>query len=346
MNSKSNPEPSDMVTAELRDWGRDRPDAETDLHLCEVIRQSWVELSQPAVPSTRSDRPGRRRVLWLVSSACAAVAATIVVVLVVVNANRTVYAQALTAVQSADSVHAVCQRFDETGRLQEDRAEIWYDAQRGVRELSIRKGLRTVRLDDGTHQWLYRQGPQTVVKSSSGDPIGELREMLEPLRELERHQAKREPALDLVIGDDACQAHVVQRNSKEISIRWVSWIAPGGRLLRHEEQLWRDGDWQVDERVELRYDVSIAADRFVADFAAARLIDRTNPSAPLTLADSMATAERLGIILGIHDVRRVEGDCVFVMSTCRASEEVIRRFGRIDSRRDGSRVYGNFTWSS
>ena len=65
MNSKSNPEPSDMVTAELRDWGRDRPDAETDLHLCEVIRQSWVELSQPAVPSTRSDRPGRRRVLWL-----------------------------------------------------------------------------------------------------------------------------------------------------------------------------------------------------------------------------------------------------------------------------------------
>ncbi len=100
-------------------------------------------------------------------------------------------------------------------------------------------------------------------------------------------------------------------------------------------------------RIDMQYDVLIPDDRFAANFPPeARLIDRTAVLEGFDLEDALATAKRLGIVLAIHEVRRVSDDMVFVMSTSRASQEVIERFGKIDSRHSGGKVYGEFRWSS
>jgi hypothetical protein len=107
----------------------------------------------------------------------------------------------------------------------------------------------------------------------------------------------------------------------------------------------------LDERADARYDVPIPDERFLVSYpVGARIFDRTATTTPFggdILSDSLVTAERLGIVLAIHEVRRVDEDTVFVMSTSRASQKVIDRFGQIDSQRGGGdKVYGEFTWGS
>ena len=108
-----------------------------------------------------------------------------------------------------------------------------------------------------------------------------------------------------------------------------------------------DGQWQLDEQIDIEYDVAIADERFRANFPNARLIDRTVLMKPFAMSDVVASGEKLGVLIGIHNVRRLDDDAVFVMSTSRPTEEVERRMGKVDPHRDGYGArYGNYQWGS
>jgi len=337
------------VDAELQSWRDESPDAETAEMLTKTMRDNWHAMSEDddALTSEPTALPTVRRSWWIKSSVIVATAASIALLVTWISQPHTVYAQALAAIKAARSVHAVAQRFDETGAPKEGTAEIWYVPGRGVREQEKNlAGKKSVRIDDGTHQWIYREQHQTLVKGPSRDPIGEIREMLEPLREMERRGATRDGSLDVEIQSSPCRAHVFHYETNKSTLRMIAWIDDGARLLRFEEQLQRDGVWVVDERIDLSYDEPIEASLFVANFPDARLIDRTAPLAEFTLESSLVDAERLGIIVSIREVRRVEEDMIYVMWTSYASDDVIRRFGKFDSEHHGHSVHGNVSWST
>jgi outer membrane lipoprotein-sorting protein len=343
MNQSSNDghvDAIDELVASLRD---DMPSPDVESRLQQRMRQHWRSIDEQQQPvgwwsQWLPNTPGR------LVAACGVAAAVLFVAPLVLHmlfSSQSVYAQVLAGVRRAHTIHAEGVRIKDGEKT--DTAEIWYDAERGVREDFGKEG---VRIDDGQFEWVYRAAANTVVKGPSRDPVGDIEEMLRPVKAIDRLSGKRTQELDAAFDGAECRAFVAMP-IRAAAMRLVLWLDDRNRLIRFEEQLNVDGVWTLDERIDMQYDVPIPDERFAANFPPeTRLIDRTAVLEGFDLEDASATAERLGIVLAIHEVRRVGDDTVFVMSTSRASQEVIDRFGKIDSRHDGDKVYGQFTWSS
>jgi hypothetical protein len=252
--------------------------------------------------------------------------------------SQTVYAQVLAAVREAKTIHAKGTKLKDGEVI--DVVEIWCDTERGIRE---NFGQSDFRLDNGEFEWIYRSDGDFVIKGPSRDPMGKIERILDPVKSVDFFGAKPDPTLDAKIDQVECRALV----GTSLADRVVFWLDDRGRLIRFEGQRNTNATWTVHERIEMRYDAPIANELLVATIPPdARLIDRTAGLDEFATAQSLATAERLGIVLSIHDVRRVDDDTVFVMSTSRPSEEVINRVGRLKLRQGGANTYGEFVWAS
>lgn len=329
------------VDERLSAWRDDLPGNEVEQRLRERMRRDWRGLATPPSapnPLARLLTASRWKIAATLGLTGGLTAAIVAVVLL--SAPPSVYAQAVAAVRAARTVHAMGALYNSS--VETYSAEIWYDAERGVREEKSANGVMSVRLDDGEFEWVYRAAVNTVIKGHSRDPIGQVEELLRPLEAIDHFGARRMPDLDARLNGSASRAFVADRDGADPPKRFVFWLDEQTRLARFEEQIEADGVWTLDERIDMRYDVPISAERFAADFPAdARMIDRTAALDAFALDDALATAERLGIVLAIHEVRRVDDDTVFVMSTSRPTPEVIERFGPIESQ---IKVYGEFRW--
>ncbi|PHS12905.1 MAG: hypothetical protein COA78_07685 [Blastopirellula sp.] len=348
MNDSSNNRPTTLVDDGMIALRENSPSDEVQERLRQGMRAQWQELSETPVPVSLRSRwlPSSSIRLAVALSLCVAVLVAGFALVASLGNQQSLYAQAIAAVRKAQTVHATASMYDDN-EVQNNAAEVWYDSKKGVREVEHWNGRQEVRLDDGQFEWHYRSDTNTVIKGPSRDPVGGIEEFLRPLEALDRFKAKRDPTLDLKIDDIKCRALVASLESLSPKIRYIFWLDEQNRLIRFDEQVNVENTWKLDERVDMRYNVPIPADRLTANFPTdARLIDRTAPLSAFDLKDADVTAERLGIILGIHEVRRVDEDSVFVLSTSRASQEVINRFGKIDSNHLGHQVYGSFTWMS
>jgi outer membrane lipoprotein-sorting protein len=345
MNQSSNNDPSghpDTIDERIAGLREELPSPEIESRLVLRMRQRWQSIhEQPRLTRRWSGRPpitvGR------LVAACAIAVALLFLTpfgFQMLFSSQPVYAAVLAAVRAAQTIHAKGVKVKQGEPVA--TVEIWYDAKRGVREDF---GAERVRIDDGKFEWMYRASTNTVIKSPSRDPVGEIEEMLRPVEAIDRLGGKRSHELDATLDGVECRAFVaVPRDNA--TMRCVLWLDDQDRLIRFEEQLSAAGAWRLDERIDMQYDVPIPAERFAVNLPPkTRVIDRTAAFKGFDLQGALATVERLGIVLAIHDVRRVDDDTVYVMSTSRASPEVINRFGKVDSRTSGDKVYGEFAWS-
>ncbi len=342
MNEYSHNGSIDMADTLLARLRSDIPDENIEAQLQTRMRQNWRAMcDEPEVVgwSAQLVQTTRRHFV----AACSVVAALLVfpLLLYTLFSSQSVYAQVLAGIRNAQAVYAKGIRVADGKQV--EMAEIWYDADRGVRE-DLGKVLR---IDNGEFEWVYRSDAGTAIKGPTRDPIGVISEMLDPVKAIDRYDGKRTKELDATLDGILCRAFVVSPSSNA-RMRMVAWLDVRNRLVRFEEQLRSDkGEWDLDERIDMQYDLAIPDERFAAVFPPeTRIIDRTVPLEGFALEDAIATAERLGIVLAIHEVRRVDEDTVLVISTSRASQEVIDRFGKIDTRHHGGKVYGEFMWGT
>jgi hypothetical protein len=252
---------------------------------------------------------------------------------------RSVYAQVIAAVRTAQTIFAKGVQYRHGQEV--NSTEIWYDADRGVRE---QLGKTRMRIDNRVFEWVYYADTNTAIKGPSRDPVGQIEELLRPVEALDRLKAEHDSALDANIEGSECRAFVAVQGE---ALRIVSWLDNRNRLVRFEEQRKVAENWELDERIDLRYDATIPNDRFAPVFPKeAQVIERTARLDDFSLEKALATAERLGIVLAIHDVRRVDEDTVFVLSTSRSSQGVIDRVGQIDTKQNPFKIYGEFIWGS
>ena len=364
MNSQQENDSPDPIELELSSWKTADVPLDINNRLTDAMRSGWASASvvadsrnghesRDALASSLSKdaRPAEvitsRRSWFIAGGTLLATAVTIAMAVFLVGGEGSVYAQAIAAIGKARSIHVVALTFDSEGNLTSDRTEVWYDARRGVREQLTHPHVKKTRIDDGTHEWLYRDEANTLVKGPSRDPFGMIKDVLEPLKMLKKHGYKLDESIAAPKGLPNCRVYVSERNWEGLQWREWFWIDDQDRLMRIEEYRKVDSEWQLDEQIDLQYDVAIADERFRASFPDARLIDRTAPMKPFTADSMVASAEKLGIVIGIHDVHRLENDAVFVMSTSRPTDEVIKRLGKIDSVRYGnSAVYCEYQWGS
>ncbi|WP_404307797.1 hypothetical protein [Neorhodopirellula lusitana] len=348
------PDPIDM---ELSSWKTVDIPMETNDRLVAAMRSGWesthewstsADESPPLASLEDSRGHGSRKATWLIAmGTLLGTAASLGVVLFVVLGDGSVYAQAIAAIAKARSIHAVLRHYDDEGNLTPRAAELWYDAEKGVREQEERGEVVFTRIDNGKHEWVFRAAANTVVKGPSRDPIGKIKGALKPIQMIESHGGEFDasviPPSDLV----NCRAYVSHHGKEPLRSRSVCWIDDQQRLMRYLEYRLRLGQWVRNERIDLTYDVPIGPERFVAEFGDARLIDRTVPVPQFAMDHGVAFAEKIGIAIGIHDVRRIKNNIVFVMSTSRPADEVIRRVGKVDSKRYGNNaVHGHYQWGS
>ena len=364
MSNQKNDDLLDPIESELAAWKTaDMPLDALD-RLTATMRSSWESASSGANVQEQLELPDAtesslleasrptavihaRRSWFIVGGTLLATAASISIFMFLAISNQSVYAQVIAAIAKARSVHAVRNLYNGDGKQTQNSSEIWYDAEKGVREESTREGVTSVRLDDGTYEWMYRGVPNTVVKNTSRDPIGRIKDILEPLKFLEKLNGKIDDSLEPPVGLENCTAYVADKMPGATDLRAICWVDKQKRLRRFERFRKQSGEWCINQRIDLQYDLDIPADKLLANFGDARLIDRTVSMEPFAANRVVASGEKLGVAIGIHDVRRLDDDAVFVMSTSRPSEEVERRFGKIDPHREGFGArYGNYEWGT
>ncbi|MGY8767044.1 MAG: hypothetical protein ACKVH8_01270 [Pirellulales bacterium] len=347
MNDSSKNRPASLVDESMIALRENRPSDEVQERLRQGMQAHWQKLSE--TPESVS-----LRTRWLSSSSiriaaalslCIAVLVAGITIVASLGNQQSLYAQAVAAMREAKTVNATAVQLENGTSIK--TAEIWYDAQRGVREEEHENGLQSIRLDNGLFEWVYHESTNTVIKGPSRDPIGEIEELLLPLEAIDHLKAKRTVALDKTANETKLRAFVALMQNNTSAMRLVIWLDKQGRVVQIDGQKQENNTWIRKKGVELEYDLHIPVEHLTANFPKdTRVIDRTAPLSSFDLNDAQVTAERLGIILGIHEVRRVDEDSVFVLSTSRASQEVINQFGRIDSNHMGHQVYGSFTWMS
>lgn len=275
----------------------------------------------------------------------AACAAIVVIGLLLANGSSNVYAQATQAIEQARTVHA--QYFNVIDGETVKWAEIWYEANRGIREWTKAKdGTISERLDDGQFQWTYNSASGTAVKTKSHDPVGAVASILRPkpnamFDEL-IEKTKRLRQADIDIRGVACEAHVTeQRVFNETQLRWVLWIDDQQRGHRSEEQRLVAGQWVADARCEVTYDRPLPDDRLKPQFGPSVEIVDLVDSGPFNVKESLLQGTVLGLVLAVHEVERLGNGSVLLMWSIRPTQDTLQQFGTITPRPGARNVYGD-----
>jgi len=307
------------------------------------LMESLPSLATPATPTPRSRR-------WAVPSLVAVALGIVVAVVVffsVFSSSTSLYAKALEALRKSQTVHIVGR--ERQGDQWVKRVEVWYDKDRGVREW-IQSGDRTtIRIDDGTFQWHHVLGRTSAIRSRSVDPVGLVvaKVLLPSKAVMERFE--HDPTGDREIDGVACRMLAYTNDAKTHRTRL--WIDGRNRFRRSEKHRLIEGQWRETVVAEAKYDVAIHAASFRPDFGdEVKIVEAENLfEERFAVETAIYSQEALGMVVAVHEVKRVEDDMCFVTFSTRASEDTVRRFGPIRSiengrHKHGSLAYGDFNF--
>jgi len=311
------------------------------------LRDELMESLPPlATPATPRSRPRRWAVPSLVGIAASIVVAVVVCFSVLSN-STSLYAKALEALRKSQTVHIVGQQLQ--GDQWVKRVEVWYDKDQGVREWRQSEDRTTIRIDDGTFQWHHILGRSSATRSRSVDPVGMLvaKALLPSKAVMERFEP--DPTGDREIDGVACRMLAYTNDAK--TYRTHLWIDGRNRLRRSEKYRWIEGEWRQTTLAEARYDAAIHTASFRPDFGdEVKIVEVENLfEERFAVETAIYSQEVLGMVVAVHEVKRVEDDMFFVTYSTRASEDTVRRLGPLRSiengrHKNGSMAYGDFSF--
>lgn len=292
--------------------------------------------------------PRRRRTWRFVMRAAMASAAGLVIGAAVwfgvMGHAATVYAQVIAALDEARSMHAIGYLWQEGDWAK--GMESWYDPQRGAAQVNWQDGhVNNVQIDDGKSHWSFDAVGKTSVRYRSDDPKGVAQDMLE-LRQRSTNW-QRDPSGDKTLAGVPTQMYAQTHWDGKSQGR--IWLDAAMRPLLCQFGPIENGRFQPRKQVTVEYDVKIDPVRFQPDFGPdVRTIDGERLlSERFDLDKAIFKQELLGLVLAVHEAKRVEAG-VLVVYSIRPTEATNRELGQLISRKGaGSKCYGDMQvdWS-
>lgn len=340
---------NDLLERELNSWKRDQPQAKDLALLQQRMRNKWDSLENGLNGASRADKSSLKQARWVVPSVLLTTAAAAVVLL----AGWLIYpgsvlAQARRAIETAQSVFAVRTHYDDEGN-ESGVSKIWYDSKLGVREEGQQNDGLFVRIDNGQHQWIYREPTSTLVKGNSVDPVGVIGELLEPLKVLEKHNAEPDASLDEIIDGVACRAYVAAGSEDgRKKYRGVAWLDDQKRFRRLDTFRPIADKWKLVRRAEFKFEMKLDKNHFEANFPGARLVDRTATMQKFVASKAIAEAEseNLKIKVRVHQVHRLENDMVLAFWSSSIANSVREKYGELYLGGTDFKRYSRAQWAS
>jgi hypothetical protein len=279
----------------------------------------------------------RRRVRLVAAVATMAVAAAVLWALVLGN-PPTLQAQVQKSLEQAGSAHVVITSLDEKGVRQ--RAEVWYARGQGFRAESPDEII----LDDGRQQWTWRAdgsaGELVIARRPSRDAVGLITGMFR-LDDVSAPWARqRAPEHDRTVNGRPARGFVVTPPVPQVvppngrgavpdphPPRYVVLIDPDDRIVHIGEQRQVSGLWQAGREVAIEYDAAVPAEKLAVRLpAGGRVIDADRALAErFPLARAVVRVEAGGLLFAVHELLRVEGDTLYVVSSVRGTDEYLTR---------------------
>ncbi len=228
--------------------------------------------------------------------------------------SGTVYAQVLSVLRQAKSIHAVGYGFLDGRAVQQ--SEIWHAYGVGT-QIRWRRGEQLIEMyDDGRNRYEYVEGNEYAVKKQSR---GELlpRELVEPLRYLE--DARRNVSRDKTIDEASWQCYERQ-DPNSLSLMWIDEAM---RFRRYEEYDSIESRWRQVELVEIDYDVPTEIPMPPETFER-RGIRIVEPAQVLETRyrpeNAIASTEVLGLVFAVHELHKC-GDYLFITCSVRPTAQ-------------------------
>ena len=111
MNELNQSNVPDPVDTELVSWRAAKPTEIAEANMRDAMRLGWEQAAIAPEPGTRQPQPR-----WIIAAGTLlAAAASVSLMVFLLAGERSVYAQAIAAIQSARTVHAFSQQFDDQG---------------------------------------------------------------------------------------------------------------------------------------------------------------------------------------------------------------------------------------
>ena len=289
-----------------------------------------------------SETARHRRRRWYVPAAAAGVLAAGLIWLV---QGRSVYAQLQQSLARVQSLHF-------SGKSLQDgkwvpAAEMWYDRTVGGVERETQGDKTSVLIDDGNHQITYSSGDKFAVESSSVDT----QRLVAKLLNLEEFRTvfNGKPQGTVSIDGHSCS---IYEASVPGDAKWKmrAFLDEDAKLIRGWEKLRLTdaGTWESYRTAAVEYDVPVNKALFKPDLpAGVVIIDATKWEARFALDKALVTKQVLGIDMAVHDIQRCENGAIYVVVSSRPGPEVVKKYGRIDSRAgSGALSHGDFSFGS
>ena len=279
---------------------------------------SIAETVMARLDNAKIEKPNKHlfiRILTMKDKITKLAAAAVIVVGIFIffsNGQKTLYAQALQAFETARTIHVVIAEYRD-GNWFNDH-EIWYDDEEGIREEYRFEEQTKVRIDNKQYEWRHKVGDQLVAQINSYRAPDEwARELYDWLR----FNPERLPAEDKVIGDVPCEMYILSDGGGKISI----WVDEENRVLEFEQER----NWQGQEIrsvATIEYDIDIDKNLFLPKFDAnveivgpRELIEEKFP-----LETAIFKRKSLGLVFAVHELE-FGSDLKYLVCSNRLAEQ-------------------------
>lgn len=228
--------------------------------------------------------------------------------------SGTVYAQVLSTLRRAKSIHAAGYGFQDGQAVRQ--SEIWHVRGVGTRIQGQRGDQLIEMYDNGRDRYEYVQGNEYAVKKRAQSELLPP-ELVEPLRYLEN--ARRDTSRDRTIEGTSGQCYE-RRDPDTLSLMWIDEVM---QFRRYEEYRRNADQWEQVELVEIDYDEPINIQMPPATFEqrGIRIVEPTQVlETRYRIENAIARAEVLGLVFAVHELHKC-GDYLFITCSVRPTTQ-------------------------
>lgn len=258
--------------------------------------------------------------------------------------GNNVYARAVDAFEQAQTIRALGYAFEAGQRVK--HSEIRYQAGRGTHIQWLRDKQVIDMYDDGQFRYSHVQGNDYAVKKKTQKSLLP-RELTEAVRYLK--WSRRDPSRDRQVRGAMYRCYRRQDANTRV-LMWIDWKSGAPRFRVYEEYRRVQSRWQLEELVEVDYDLPMDLVMPPAVFEAqgVRVVEPEKVlEAQYSLDNAVASTEVLGLTFAVHAFKRWQ-DYLFVTCSVRPTEQsrqMLREAG-YPERLPWPMTYGGFNLSS
>jgi len=234
--------------------------------------------------------------------------------------HKTLYANAVEALEQARTIHIVIKEYRD-GKWFKDH-EIWYDRKVGIVEEERYEGRTDMRIDNGRYEWRYASGKEFIVQLKSYQDNNAFARQC--CAEWLRYDPNRVSSGDMIINGIPCDMYVLSDSGAKVSI-WVD----GKNYVRQVEQSTELSDQRVESRASVEYDIVIDPDRFLPELG--QDVKVINPREWIeelySLDTAIFTRKCLGFVFAVHELKACGNGLKYMVCSTRLSDQTRREIG-------------------